>query len=113
MNNNNNYLIPANSKKSMLILGLFHTTDLIIFGSGVVATLILMFTNMQNTSLVAAIIVLAPALICSFLVIPLPNQHNVRTFIKNIYTYYSNRRTYYWKGWCMSYVKDELTKEQK
>ena len=30
----NSYLIPANSKKSMLILGYFNTVDLIIFGCG-------------------------------------------------------------------------------
>ena len=105
--NNNNYLIPANSKKSMLILGLFNVTDLIIFASGCLLTLILMLTNLQNTSLKGALIILAPALICSFLVVPLPNQHNIRTFIKNIYTYYTSRRTYYWKGWCMGYGQDE------
>jgi hypothetical protein len=104
---NNNYLIPANSKKSMLILGLFNTTDLIIFISGCVATIILMLTNIQNNSLKAALFVLAPALVCSFLVIPLPNQHNVRTLIKNVYTYFTRRRTYIWKGWCMSFGKDE------
>ena len=38
----NNYLIPANSKKSMLIFGLFNTTDLIIFLSGLGLTLLLM-----------------------------------------------------------------------
>ena len=103
MNNNNNYLIPANSKKSMLILGLFNTTDLIIFGSGCAATLILMLTNLARTSWQAALLILAPALVCSFLVIPLPNQHNVRTFIKNIYTYFTRRRVYYWKGWCVHY----------
>lgn len=108
---NNNYLIPANSKKSMLILGLFNIMDLIIFGSGCAVTLILMLTNMSKTSWQAALLVLAPGLICSFLVVPLPNQHNVRTFIKNVYTYFTSRRTYYWKGWCMSY--GEKDNEQK
>ena len=109
--NNNNYLIPANSKKSMLKLGLFNNIDLIIFASGCIATLLLMLTNIQNNSLKGAILVLTPALICSFLVIPLPNQHNVRTFIRNVYTYYTSRRTYYWKGWCMGYGKDEKEQE--
>ena len=105
--NNNNFLIPANSKKSMLILGLFNTVDLIIFSSGCVLTLMLMLTNMSKTSWQAALLVLAPALICTFLVVPLPNQHNVRTFIKNVYTYFTNRRTYYWKGWCMGYGEEK------
>ena len=38
----NEYLIPANSKKSMLILGFFNPTDLIIFGSGCLVTFILL-----------------------------------------------------------------------
>ena len=38
------YLIPANSKKSMLILGFFNPTDLIIFGTGLAITFILLFT---------------------------------------------------------------------
>ncbi len=105
--NNNTYLIPANSKKSMLILGLFNRTDLIIFISGVLATFILMLTNLNRTSMKAVILILSPALICSFLVVPLPNEHNVRTMIKNIYTYFMNRRTYYWKGWSTGYGTDE------
>lgn len=106
MNNNNNYLIPANSKKSMLYLNLFNKVDLIIFGSGIVATLILIMLNISTTSMKEIILILAPVLVCSFLVIPLPNVHNVRTFIKNVYMYFTNRRTYYWKGWSMGYGKD-------
>lgn len=106
MNNNNNYLIPANSKKSMLYLSLFNKVDLIIFGSGIVATLILIMLNISTTSMKEIILILAPVLVCSFLVIPLPNVHNVRTFIKNVYMYFTNRRTYYWKGWSMGYGKD-------
>lgn len=41
----NNYLIPANSKKSQLILGFFTPIDLILFGSGVGITLILLLTT--------------------------------------------------------------------
>lgn len=102
---NNTYLIPANSKKSMLILSLFNITDLIIFGSGAGITLILLLTFARNTTdIKVAILVLLPALISAFLVVPIPNQHNVRTFIANIYSYYTKRRTYYWKGWCSGYV---------
>ncbi len=104
---NNNYLIPANSKKSMLYLSLFNKTDLIIFGSGILATLILLVANFNTTTLKGVLFIISPVLVCSFLVIPLPNVHNVRTFIKNIYIYYVNRRTYYWRGWCINYGKEE------
>ena len=39
---NNNYLIPANSKKSQLILGFFTPLDLILFGSGCGLTVLLL-----------------------------------------------------------------------
>ena len=39
---NNNFLIPANSKKSMLIFGLFNKFDLILFSCGISATLLLL-----------------------------------------------------------------------
>ncbi len=102
MENNNGYLIPANSKKSMLILGFFNPTDLIIFGTGLLITFVLLFVLNAN-SLKQAAFIIAPALVAAFLVIPIPNQHNVRTFIKNIYMYFTNRRRYYWRGWCIKY----------
>ena len=39
---NDSYLIPANSKKSLMIFGLFYTFDLILFGTGVGITLLLL-----------------------------------------------------------------------
>ena len=103
---NNNYLIPANSKKSMLILGLFNTTDLVIFATGMIVSFVLML-SIQTNDIKTALLILTPALVCTFLIVPLPNQHNVRTFIKNVYTYYTNNRVYYWKGWCNSYGKTD------
>lgn len=38
----NNYLIPANSKKSQLILGFFTLTDIILFGFGCGITVLLL-----------------------------------------------------------------------
>ena len=95
----NNYLIPANSKKSQLILGFFNMVDLILFGSGVGVTLILLLT-IQSTDVVVMILILAPALITGFLVMPVPNYHNVLQFIVNVYTFFTERRRYYWRGWC-------------
>ncbi len=97
---NNQYLIPANSKNSMLILGLFNTVDLIICGTGMTLTIILLLIIKADT-LQSSIIILLPLLLSAFLVIPLPNQHNVRTFIKNIWNYFLEQREYHWKGWCI------------
>ena len=69
---NGGYLIPANSKKSMLILGFFNPTDLIIFGTGCVITFILLMTVKTN-SLKEAVFIIAPAIFVSFLVLPVPN----------------------------------------
>ena len=101
----NNYLIPANSKKSQLILGFFRGIDLILFGSGVGITLILLLT-IQSANMGVMMLILAPALITGFLVMPVPNYHNVLQFIVNLYTYFSERRRYYWKGWCYN-VEEE------
>lgn len=100
---NNQYMIPANSKNSMLILGMFNVTDLIICGTGMTITLILLFI-IKTGSLTQSIIILLPLLISVFLVIPLPNEHNIRTFIKNVWKYFTEQNEYHWKGWC---IKDE------
>lgn len=102
----NNYLIPANSKKSMLILGLFNTIDLFIFGAGCLVSFFLIAV-VSASSIKGALLILAPALICSFLIVPIPNQHNVRTLIKNVYIYFTNRRMYYWKGWCVGHENEK------
>ena len=96
----NNYLIPANSKKSMLYFGLFNATDLWIFGSGVLVTFALLLI-LPVEELFAAIIAIAPATICSFLVLPVPNYHNVRTFIRSFVIYILADKEFHWKGWCL------------
>ena len=96
---NNSYLIPANSKKSMLKFGLFTTADLIIFGTGLGISLILMMLLPVDNFWVA-ILAITPGLICGFLVVPVPNYHNVRTVIKNAWNFYTTRQKYIWKGWC-------------
>ena len=82
----NGYLIPANSKKSMMILGLFTTMDLILFGSGVGLTVLLLLI-VPASGLVGMGLILLPALISAFLVFPIPNYHNVLQLITNIYTF--------------------------
>lgn len=94
-----NYLIPANSKKSMLIFGLFNKFDLILFGSGVGATLLLLLI-LPVENLLLAIITLAPALVTGFLVFPIPNYHNVLSILKSMFEFYTTRQCFAWKGWC-------------
>ena len=101
-----NYLIPANTKKSKLILGFFTPIDLIIFGVGCTITLVLLLL-FQGMNFSMALVVLMPALISGFLVVPVPNYHNVLQLITNIFTFYLNRKRYYWKGWCIRDGKEE------
>ena len=83
----------------MLKFGLFNTADLIIFGVGVgISLLLLMILPVDKFGI--AIIAVSPGLICSFLVIPVPNYHNIRTVIGNAWEFYTTRQKYVWKGWC-------------
>lgn len=103
------FLIPANSKKSMLIFGAFTTFDLILFGVGIGVTIILLLIISPNTFL-TAIIDLLPAVVCGFLVMPIPNYHNIRIVIQELYKFYTTRQKFIWKGWC---VKDEFDESKQ
>ena len=81
-----NYLIPANSKKSMMIFGLFYPFDLILFSTGLGATLLLLVI-LPVAEMVYSIIAITPVLITAFLVFPIPNYHNVLTVIINAITF--------------------------
>lgn len=107
----NQYLIPANSKRSMLILGLFTPIDLIIVAIGGSITFILMFIITAETMQDVGTI-LTPLLISAAMVSPVPNHRNVWNLTANIYNYFSHRRTYYWKGWCITHGEEE-NEEQK
>lgn len=103
--NNNNYIIPANSKKSKLYFGYFTMTDLIIVGSGAMTTLILLM-SIPNPTLNMMLIMLLPLLVTSFLVMPVAHYHNVLQFIINIIGFYFGRRKYYWRGWCIKHGEE-------
>lgn len=97
---NDMFLIPANSKKSMKIFGLFEPIDLIILGVGILITFILvMVVDVGN--IVWAIIAILPVSIAGFLVFPVANYHNVRVFIMSLWIFFTTRRTFIWKGWCV------------
>lgn len=103
-----NYLIPANTKKSQLFFGLFNTFDLILFGSGIGISL-LMLVILPVEKLPIALIAVAPGLITGFLVFPIPYYHNVLTVLRNVITFYTTRQEFVWKGWC---VKDGKTDDE-
>lgn len=96
----NGYLIPANSKRSMLIFGIFQPIDLGIFVGGMIGTFIL-FLAIQADTLLKVAIVLMPILVCGFLIMPVPNYHNMRIVISEIWTFYTTRQQFVWKGWCV------------
>ncbi len=76
-----------------------------LFGSGVlVSVLLLAFLPLNNT--VVTILILSPAVITGFLVMPVPYYHNMLTIIVELYDYLTNRQTYRWKGWCWKNGKD-------
>lgn len=95
------YLIPANAKRGQYIFGVFRPVDLIIFGVGVVISLILIaFLPMEQTW--AAVTAVAPVMICGGLVLPVAYYHNVLQLIIELYKFFTTRRIYMWKGWCFS-----------
>lgn len=104
MDDNSAYLIPANAKRSTLILGWFNPVDLVIFGIGILFTLIMLLT-IGNNDLDVMILVVLPALVSTTLVLPVPYYHNVLQLLINIRNFFFERRNYRWKGW--SVLEDE------
>lgn len=100
---NNLYIIPANTKSGKLIFNIFRPIDLAIFLTGLAISLIF-FLVIQDDTLVVTVIKILPLGFSAFLVVPVPHYHNVLGFIKEVYMFLTQRRIYYWKGWC---VKNE------
>ena len=94
----NEYLVPANSKKSGLILGLFTWTDIIILliGMPISAVAMLIVNGGELWQLILAVL---PGVISALLVFPVPHYHNVFQLIRNIFRFFMGRRKYEWKGW--------------
>ena len=106
---NGNYLIPANSKKSLKILGIFYPFDLILFITGVGISLLLMMI-LEISDFKIAILSILPGCISGLLVFPVPHYHNILTVIKETIEFFSQRQKFVWKGWC---VTSEIEKQQK
>ena len=95
-----NFLIPANTKKGNLIFGLFRPFDLILFGTGVLISVIFL-AIMPLSSVTVTLLVLSPAMVTGFLVIPIPYYHNMLNVITELIQFLTNRQKYVWKGWCV------------
>ena len=98
------FIIPANPKSGKLIFNIFRPFDLILSSVGLVVSVILILSITPNT-LIGTIACLTPGLVCAFLVIPIPNYHNVLVVIQETIRFFANRRNYKWEGW--SVKKDE------
>jgi hypothetical protein len=85
----------------MLYFGLFNKFDLLLFGSGIGISLLLL-AILPVSKLLWAIIALLPGVVTGVLVIPIPNYHNIRTIIKLAYEFYTTRQKFIWKGWCFT-----------
>ena len=99
---NNQFLIPANTKRGKYILSIFRPVDLALFLTGIAITFILLiaFPNADSWVKIAAVF---PGIICAGLVVPIPNYHNVMVCLGEIINFYSNNRNYKWRGWCAVY----------
>lgn len=97
----NGFLIPANSKKSMLIFGLFNTFDLIILSVGVAITILLLLT-LNLSDIGPTVLAVTPGAVAIILVFPVAHYHNVLTVILSIYRFFTSREKFIWKGWCYS-----------
>ena len=95
----NGYLVPANSKKGTLILNIFRPVDLIMFGTGMAVSLLLLVI-MPSDNTIGILIACLPVAVTGLLVVPIPNYHNVLCAIQSIFRFFIERRNYIWRGWC-------------
>ena len=103
------FLVPANSKRARLIFGFFRPIDLGIFIAGIAITLVLLMVS-SVADIKNVILIILPVCIAGMLVFPLPNYHNVLTFIMSAWTFFTTRRNFIWKGWCVL-DEEETTKK--
>ena len=96
----NGTLVPANTKKSMLIMGMLRPVDAIILGTGIGISVILLIL-FSNGGTIITLVACIPMLISLILVMPIPNYHNTLVALQSIYRFYNERRNYIWKGWCI------------
>lgn len=96
----NESLVPANTKKSMLIFGMLRPIDAIILGVGISISVILLLI-FNNAGTLVTLLVCIPMFISLILVLPIPYYHNTLVALQSIMRFYNERRNYIWKGWCV------------
>ena len=96
----NGSLIPANTKKSLLIFGMLRPVDAIILGIGVGISIILLLI-LSNAGTLMLLLACVPMAISLILVMPIPHYHNTLVALQSIMRFYNERRNYIWKGWCV------------
>lgn len=96
----NGTLVPANTKKSMLILSMLRPIDAIILGIGISISVILLILFSNGGTLITLVSCI-PMAISLILVMPISNYHNTLVALQSIYRFYNERRNYIWKGWCI------------
>ena len=106
--NNRSFLIPANAKRGLLIFSFFRPFDLMLFGTGMLISILLLVIVSSNST-IALICSCLPGALVSLLVFPIPNYHNVMEALISVIEFYGNRRQYKWKGWCMyeQFIQDD------
>ena len=102
------FLIPANSKRGNLIFNLFRPIDLVIVTTGMIFSLIFFFA-FPGDSTTEVIFKLAPGGLGVLLTTPFGQYHNIGVLFREMYLFFSRRRIYVWKGWC---VRDEFDDKQ-
>ena len=107
----NSYLVPANTKKSLLIFNMLRPMDAIILGAGVLVSVGLLLA-LGDAGTLWLILACIPMIVCLILVLPIPNYHNTLVALQSIFRYYNERRNYIWKGWCF-YEKFNDDKSKK
>lgn len=105
----NGSLVPANTKKATLILGIYRLVpDVVILVVGTIITVALLMA-FNNAGTLVLILACLPMLIAVLLTAPLPNYHNVLCVLQSMLNFYNGRRKYIWRGWC---VKNEYKDEK-
>lgn len=93
------FLVPANTKKSILIMGFMRRIDAFIGAIGLIATVLLLLVS-NNINTWETLLVCMPAIVAGILILPIPNYHNTMVALQSIFRYYNERRNYIWRGWC-------------
>ena len=93
-------LVPANTKKSMLIFSMLRPIDAIILGVGISISVFFLLI-LGNSGTLLLLLACIPMLVSLILVLPIPNYHNTLVALQSIMRFYNERRNYIWKGWCV------------